>query len=294
MGKQAAGTMRPDSVGTEVDDEDLEEESLVVVGEPRPDPKTGKVPGRAVLVRVAEKLAARIAAAHGVMPSLVLLLRVHSVRKTSSGKIARLWNAKAVRQLAAGSADCPWSSSTIVASFAPADRGKPRLAAAASEPGSSAQAGGPVLAAVASSPGAEGEDLLNALRAELAACAGLSDPAIIPTDTAISALGLASLTVAQWVGECRHSYGLVGITDDAVWEAGFTLDWIVASAPALRAGERLMPDRHEGEEGSPKAAAKAEDPAKAATDRHAAPQPLPGIKQPTWFEKNYPCCGCCF
>jgi len=264
----AAGAGAPEG-----EDGASEEEVLVVAGEPRPDPTSKRLPPRRVLEAVARGLAGTVAAAHGVTPRLVLLLPSHSVRKTSSGKVARLWNARALRQLADGDAAGPWGAGRLLlAGFAAA-----APSAAARRRPETAVHDGRTLA---------GAELLTALRAELAVCGGVSEAGAIPEDAAVSALGLSSLAIAQWVGSCRSEFGLIGIDDDAVWGETFTLTWVAENAAALRRGE--CPE--------PRASETRGTGAAGATGASKAPAhriQLPGVHESTWCEKNFPCCPCC-
>jgi acyl-CoA synthetase (AMP-forming)/AMP-acid ligase II len=260
-----------------------EGEALVVVGEPRPDPASGKLPSKKALEKVARALAGTIAAAHGVTPSLVLLLRAHSARKTSSGKIARKWNAKAIAQLAAelgdarptGDDQCPWTreSGAILAVYGPSGE----ELASALEPREELSA-----EELERRGAATGEELMELLRLELAVCGGVPDPKAIPVDTAVGSMGLSSLSVAQWVGVCRQDLGLAGFGEQAVWHPNCTLEWVAANADAFRRGEALVPP-----ETDPEAVAAASGHPKTTT-----PVVIPGVVPPTWCQKNCPCCPC--
>lgn len=284
-GHGATEAASPADAGDGADDE-----VLVLVGEPRPDPATSRLPKKEVLAAVAQQLAATLAGTHGVTPRLVLLFQQHTVRKTSSGKVARLWNARALRQLASGEEDGPWGTGAPVVAGVLL-QGQPHSSAGAAETLAGDVAAADDDGAAARRRELVAGELVAALKSELAVYGGVTSPSAIPDSVAIGELGLSSLAVAQWTGSCRNQFGLVGISDEAVWAHGFTLAWIRDNADALRRGEPLEPPA----EPEPPQSSAPSDGAGAAGASKAAPRtPLPGVHEASWCETNFPCCPCCF
>ena len=286
-----AGAAGPGPASSAEAGDEADDEVLVLVGEPRPDPATSRLPKKQVLTAVAQQLAATVAGTHGVTPRLVLLFQQHTVRKTSSGKVARLWNARALRQLASREEDGPWGTGAPVVAGVVLQNHLHSAGGAAEALATRDTAAAADDEAVARRRELSDGELVAALKAELAAYGGVTSPSAIPEGVAIGELGLSSLAVAQWTGSCRTQFGLVGISDEAVWAHGFTLAWIRENAQALRRGEPLEPP---GEAEPSQSSSSGEAGAGAAGASKGPPRtPLPGVHQASWCEANFPCCPCC-
>jgi acyl carrier protein len=229
------------------------------------------------------------------------------VAKTTSGKVARQWNARAFARFAeaeeaglgrGAAAPTAWngkegvvllaqagSADATGAEEAEADAGSAADADAGA--GGTGGAGGEAAAAQPDLRAAEGAALLLCLRRDVAR--HLGGGPLPATDAALAHLGLDSLTLAQLQARLEGEYGL-RVADEAMFADETTLEWIVRFAPQLRGaapwpapGEAVPP---------PVSAAPAPVAGEVELVGGGAPPPRSasrGPRQPTVVEANCPC-----
>lgn len=136
-------------------------QEVVVAAEVRPDPASSSSPEQ--LQSIAEGIKMAVMRDFGIRLSAVVLLKPHGIQKTTSGKVARRWNARAWERLEAGDQGSPWYASRgLVLSIvrdpgAVAELMGPETSAAANGGSSSdTGAGGAASAAVAGTAAAVG------------------------------------------------------------------------------------------------------------------------------------------
>ena len=286
LGVQPASAPAPGQAHAEAHGED--EEGLVVVVEHR---EAGVGAGAAKAA--AATVAAQVARDHGIRPSLVLVLKPHTAVKTTSGKIARKWNARALAALA-GEGGGQAADTAPAAGEGKAEGGPtPRR-----EPNPWAQEKGAVLAALLpeeedKGPGAggagggaprgprhgdlSGSALAEALQRDVGAMVG-APAAAMDTTKPLFALGLDSIALTQLGGSLAHTYGL-RVSDEQVFAEGCSIVWLVNNAEALRQQVPSDPTTH--------------IPAPAAGE--GGTEIVVGAKAEAGCCQKYaPCCVCCY
>lgn len=268
-------------------------DALVIVGELRdalPSSRTEKV---RVLREKTGQIAASVMDLHGIKPQLVLLLKKHNVRKTTSGKIARTWNKRALWDLAENKTDGPWHRSkkaiVFAAPFVEESSGGEPGARAGSGGGSQAESSGageqPGSAAAKPSQAgppphdpeqrasATGTVLLELLQWDLAKILDVV-PSKIPQHAGLAAMGLESAQLARFRGVLRLDYGVRRVSEEGMYAGGFTLHWIAREIEELRGdGEAVEPP--------------------AEPDKSGSLDPAPQLgRDVSLCERYFPCCVC--
>jgi acyl carrier protein len=289
----------------------------------------------ALLPPEAQALAAALRAAvlgdHGLALTAVLLLHPRASQKTTSGKIARAWSARAFAALVGMGG--PGSVATAAASNAPAVS-PPWVTTGAranvvllwlapisvEEAGEEAGEGPatnsvPASASAVTAPSAPAADprMLTLLGAELtsrllAEAAALLKEPLPPSEArvALSLLGLDSLLLAQLSGLLQAEYGFRQLRDDMLFAEYCSVAWLVAHAEALRGSEPL-PEAAlvplSGVEAPPTPQGPAADAATASAPAEGPPaggvaevgaMPARHARhQATWCERHMPCCMIC-
>jgi acyl carrier protein len=276
----------------------------------------------ALLAEVAARLRAVALREFGVALARVLVLAPHGVAKTTSGKVARQWNARAFAKFAeaeeaavaaagAGPVAAPaaWNgkegvvllaesggAGAAASDEADAEAGDAEEMVAAVGPGGSGSGSGGAGEAAARPDlrAAEGAVLLLSLRRDVAR--HLGGGPLPATDAALAHLGLDSLTLAQLQARLEGEYGL-RVADEAMFADETTLDWLVRFAPQLR-GLAPWPAPGEAPPAAPAPASTAAAATAAAVElvgEVPAVGPLPprsaprGPRQPSVMEANCPC-----
>jgi len=234
-------------------------DALVVVGELRDALPSDRGKKLQVLTGVTGAVAATIMDLHGIKPQLVLLLKKHNVRKTTSGKIARAWNRRALWDLAENKTEGPWHRSkkaiVFAAPFVEDVSSHDTSAPAASGAGASSAraegrtAGAGIMATrgnlqklnkagtpphdLTSRSDAVGTVALDLMRWELAKILDV-EPSKIPQHAGLAAMGLESSQLARFRGVLRLDYGVRRISEEGMYAGGLTLHWIARELDSLR------------------------------------------------------------
>ncbi|RYY36756.1 hypothetical protein EON62_01550, partial [archaeon] len=158
----------------------------------------------------------------------------------------------------------------------------------------------------------------DALRAQLKRDVGAAmqlSAASIPSHLSLMEMGMDSLAISQFSGLLKHAYGFQH-EDAALFQDGCTLDWLVASAAQLRVRQPpgaapIMPPPPPS---APTGAGGGDVTAQPGSELHAVAvagpdggvgsRNVPAVEevalrpprrtQPTWFQRNFPCCVCCW
>jgi len=269
-----------------------EEGSVVIAVEVRTEVPAIELPEIAAGVRAA------IAADFGVRLDAVVLTRPKGVQKTTSGKVARRWNAAAWDSFVSGSPTSPWARATglvLLVDRSKGGEGEEEVPAEEAATGASREVGSD--ATLGAGMELTGKALLIALRRDVAIALGVA-PRAVDTNVALSSLGLDSLSLMQLQGRLGSKYGL-HVRDDLVWAEGTTLRWIAAAAGELRAAGA-------GESAGPGAVLGAAQPSipmdsavwdlrdvDSEVEAVGGEEATGGRRRPSFLETHFPCCLLC-
>lgn len=244
------------------------------------------------LPAVASAIRAAVASEHGVTPALVVLLKPRTARKTTSGKIARRWNAVAIS--AVGTCDSTWlqpkqsakHSAMQFVHFKPArehDEAGQAAFNGADGAGSttSGSTAGASASAVAPAQLHQGPALMDAIVKDVATSAGVR-AADVPRDAALVHVGMDSLALAQFRGVLQRRHGLI-VTEEQLFAEGCTVAWLTAHASDLRNQD---PSKPESLLPPPTAAEGGAAALEAVAAQHASRR--------SKLLKYCPCCTCCY
>jgi hypothetical protein len=241
----------------------LDAARLVLVVEVRAGVDAAQLPALAAAVRDAVKVD------FSLQPSAVALLAPGAVRKTTSGKVARAFNRRAwdARAADAPAAESPWHAAAKAVLYEWADAGAVLGGGGADDfvdGANTGVAGDALLTRGGTAGGAapydhakaslEGAALRDALLRDVAALLRLAPEAAraLSGAAALHELGVDSLTLSGLAPRLRHEYALC-VTDAQVFADACSVDWLVASAAALRAGEVPLPELAGGADATPNA-----------------------------------------
>lgn len=210
--------------------------------------------------------------------------------QTTSGKIARKWNKQAYLTFEAD-ATSPWhaTKAAILKMYresggADAGLGEGIMGEGGLSAGSTGTGTGGVLppGGPASHVALEGAELRTQLQKDVAAYMRVA-PAQVVANVGLIDLGVDSLSLSQIAGMFRHQYGF-NLKDEHMFADGLSIDWLVSHAAPLRSAAGDVPP-HSGGEGGGGARAVAE----------VGAMPLrPAGTQPSWIQRNCPCCVCLY
>ena len=285
------------------------EEGLAIIAEVR-DFKAGV----AVFEGIVRDMRQTVLAEHGVSPVAVLLLKQRESRKTTSGKIARKHNLRAYLDRHADSSS-PWHASTgavvydwVAASASPVDAaGAGAGAGAGTGAGTGAGVGAagsqpppstpPVLADGESGADLSQEDLLKALREEVARELE-DDPARVAVHRDLLSLGMDSLKLNALSGVLNYRYNL-HLTQEQLFAPTTSLQWIAANKEPL--SQQTVNDDGTVTPATTPFVAVDVEPRLDRADGAATPSqvdmddpPPRPRRQPSKCQQYCPCCPCCY
>ena len=278
VGNSVAGTLASNSAESEEIGE-----SLAVVAEVRNE----KEPVQA-LQKLCDDISRSILTDHGISPELILLLKPHGAVKTTSGKIARKWNKRALLELAElnqapkkqKDKQPKWHPKSKVVLFSWLRSSSADTAADTQNPED-----------VHTIEELEGPKLAYEVRRHVANLLGASGPAAIPTNVPLHAIGLDSMGIIQLNGILAHQQNLQ-LSQEQMFAEGLTIWWIQENASKLRSQgvDVGLPSAAEGRVDDPEVANVGSD---EELQKNAFNRPSKS-KRAEFCEKNCPCCICCW
>eukprot|EP01138_Halocafeteria_seosinensis_P015923 gb/GECG01016250.1/.p1 GENE.gb/GECG01016250.1/~~gb/GECG01016250.1/.p1 ORF type:complete len:905 (+),score=126.44 gb/GECG01016250.1/:1-2715(+) len=266
-------------------------ETLAVIVEVRNEHES-----KSKLDRLCGEISRAILSDHGISPGVIFLVKPHGAVKTTSGKIARKWNKRALVDLAElnkGKTEnkekeekmkwhpkskviiFSWVKSSAEASMADGERGDAEEATLL-----------------------EGPQLAHEIQRQVANLLGESNPSAIPTNVPINSLGLDSMGIMQLNGVLVHKQKLQ-LSQEQMFAEGMTIWWIVDKAATLRGPNHAtlgLPTAEDGRVDDPEVVnIGSED----GNDTTVDPSAIRNgsrtkSKRAEFCERNCPCCICCW
>jgi acyl-CoA synthetase (AMP-forming)/AMP-acid ligase II/acyl carrier protein len=279
--------VRPGCIAVFQVSSDSQNPQVVAAAELRP---SASPPTSAQLDALAKELRASVLSEHGLALSWVVLLKQHGLRKTTSGKVARKWNAKAFQSMSANDKDSPWHASTGNVLYVLQSSSEATIVLEPEEPAASTNAA-PQSPSNTTAVGApkqpQGDEKLSLqlLKAEVASLLKAS-PADIRDDVPLSQLGLDSLSLIQLGGMLQVRFKMQ-IKDEVLFSDFATISWIITNANVLiSANEPLGIDEC--------SKLISEAPTVRPSNGPGVQEVSPRSQTPNWCAQNFPCFFCCY